>query len=155
MKNINRLLQNFAPLGPVVLRVVLGGLFVLHGLDKFSTGVGNVEGFFASNGVPLPELAAPLVAVAEVVLGVALIVGLATRLAALGLALVVAGAIIWVKNDAILGSAELDLAYLAGLLAVALIGPGPLSVDGRIGVDGDVIDLRAGQSADDRVSAGV
>ncbi len=155
MKSINRLLHRFAPIGPVILRVVLGALFVLHGIDKFSTGLANVEGFFASNGVPLPGLTTPLVAVVEIVLGLALILGLATRVAALGLAVVVAGAILWVKNDAILGSAELDLAYLAGLLALVFTGPGSLSVDKQIGVETELIDLRQVESVKPQTTASV
>ncbi len=130
MQAINRSLSSFAPFGPTIIRVVIGALFVLHGIDKFSGGIGGVEGFFAENGVPAAGFTAPLTAVLEIVLGAALIAGLFTRVAALALAGVVVGAIIFVKADGgILGSAELDLAYLAGLVGVALLGPGRLSVD--------------------------
>jgi len=130
MQTINRSLSSFAPFGPTVMRVIIGALFLLHGIDKFNNGISGVEGFFADNGVPAAALTAPLTAGLEVVLGAALIAGLFTRVAALVLAAVMIGAIVFVKADAgILGGAELDLAYLAGLTGVALIGPGRFSLD--------------------------
>ena len=52
MQALNRSLSSFAPFGPTIIRVVIGALFVLHGVDKFSGGISGVEGFFAANGVP-------------------------------------------------------------------------------------------------------
>lgn len=153
MKPLNRALAPLASFAPVIVRVILGGLFVLHGIDKFDTGLSNVEGFFDSQGVPLPALTAPLTAIAEIVLGAALIFGFATRLAAIGLGLIMVGAIIWVKNSAIIGGAEQELAYLSGLIAVALLGPGRFSVDEAINADDTVIDLRSARPAETRVGA--
>ncbi len=136
MNSLNKSLANFAPYGPTVIRVIIGALFVLHGIDKFSGGISGVEGFFAENGVPAAGLSAPLTAVLEIVLGATLIAGFFTRVSALVLTVVIAGAIVFVKADGgILGSAELDLAYIAGLLGVALLGPGKLSVDEAIKTD--------------------
>lgn len=143
MKAFNRALGKFASFGPLIIRVVLGGLFLLHGIDKFNVGLSNVEGFFADNGVPAAGLAAPVTALFEIVLGIALIIGLFTRLSALILTVIPAGAILWVKAPDILGSSELDLAYMAGLLGVALLGPGRLSVDDALNTDETVIDLRS------------
>ncbi len=142
MKAFNRALGKFASFGPLVIRVVLGGLFLLHGIDKFNVGISNVEGFFAENGVPAAALAAPVTAVLEIVLGIALIVGLFTRISALVLSAVLAGAILWVKAPDILGSSELDLAYISGLVGLALLGPGRFSVDDALDADETVIDLR-------------
>lgn len=135
MKSLNAALDRFAGYAPLIVRIIIGGLFVLHGWDKFDTGLTNVEGFFADNGVPAAALTAPLVAVAEIVLGLTLIAGLATRLSAAGLAVIMIGAIIFVKNGSILGGAELDLAYLAGLISLLFTGPGPLSVDEVMGLE--------------------
>lgn len=144
MRAFNRSLGRFASFGPVIIRIMLGGLFLLHGIDKFRGGLSGVEAFFDSSGVPAAALTAPLTAVAEVVLGIALILGLFTRLAAAALSLIMIGAIVWVKADGgILGSAELDLAYLGGLLGLVLLGPGRLSVDEALHTDETVIDLRA------------
>lgn len=156
MRAFNRSLGRYASFGPFVIRVILGGLFLLHGIDKFRGGLSGVETFFASNGVPAASLAAPAAAVGEVVLGVALILGLFTRLAAVGLALLLMGAITWVKADGgILGSSELDLAYLAGLLGLVLLGPGRLSIDEVLDADETVIDLRTNRQAPAATSVGV
>lgn len=147
MRAFNRALGRFASFGPLIIRVVLGGLFILHGVDKFRDGISGVEEFFASNGVPAASLTAPVTAVLEIVLGAALILGLFTRVAAAVMALVLVGAIVWVKADGgILGSSELDLAYISGLAALVLLGPGRLSVDEVLQQDETVIDLRPSEA---------
>lgn len=134
-------LNRFRPVAPLVLRVVIGGLFVWHGLDKFDAGIDMVEGMFRSWGVPAPALAAPTVAVIEIVGGIALMLGFATRIAAMLLSVVMVGALVYVKQDlGIISSqpmpgAELDLAYLAGLIALIFLGPGRFSVDEAIGLE--------------------
>jgi uncharacterized membrane protein YphA (DoxX/SURF4 family) len=147
MQSLNRALGRYASFGPLIIRVVLGVLFILHGFDKFDTGISNVEGFFDASGVPLPALTAPLVAVLEIVLGAALVAGFMTRLSALVLAGILAGAIIFVKAPDILNASELDLAYIAGLLGLVLIGPGRVSVDEVLKADETVIDLRSATEA--------
>ena len=72
--------------GVLVLRVVVGVTFVLHGLDKLGDLAG-AEQFFASLDIPAPGLTAPAVAVTEIVGGVLLIAGLATPLVGAALAI--------------------------------------------------------------------
>lgn len=91
--------------------------------------------------MPAPGLAAPLTAVVEIVAGILLVVGLGTRVAAMALSAVMIGALIYVKQDlGIISSvpmpgAELDLALLAGLVAVIVLGPGRLSLDHQLGIE--------------------
>lgn len=142
MSKINVQLARLGAFAPVVLRVVVGTIMAYHGFKKFQGGLDRVEGFFRMVDAPAPALTAPLVAGVELIGGVALIAGLATRLAALALGGVLTGAIILVKVD--LGliappgpmpGAELDLALLAGLVAVALLGPGRCALDHMIGAE--------------------
>lgn len=144
MKQMTQMTQTFdrlRPAAPLVLRVVLGGLFVYHGVDKFDGGIDMVERMFDSWGVPAPGLTAPLTAIVEIVAGVALVVGALTRLAALLLAIVMVGALLYVKTDLGIIStdpmpgAELDLALLAGLVALMATGPGIASIDRAAGVE--------------------
>jgi putative oxidoreductase len=141
MHKVCSTLNRFHAAVPLVLRVVLGGLFVWHGIDKFDSGIGSVEDMFTMWGVPAPGLTAPLTAIIEIVGGALLIAGLATRAAAMALSLVMVGALLYVKKDlGIISSepmpgAELDLALLAGLVAVLLLGPGPVSVDDKMGLE--------------------
>ena len=86
-------------------------------------------------------LTAPLTAIIEIAAGTMLVFGVATRMAAMLLGLVMVGAIIYVKADlGIISSqpmpgAELDLAMLAGLVALIVTGPGAASVDERVGIE--------------------
>ncbi len=148
MQALNTALARRASLAPIILRVVLGALLLWHGIDKFRGGISNVEGFFSANDVPLASITAPGVAIVEIIVGIALIVGIGTRIAAFVQILVLLGAMAFVKLPDILGSSELDLAYIAGLAALVLLGPGQLSVDDALGQDETVIDLsaREGQS---------
>ena len=128
-------------MAPLVLRVVLGGLFVWHGIDKFDAGIDMVEQMFTMWGVPAPGPAAVLTAIIEIVAGAMLVFGAATRAAATLLGIVMIGAIVYVKADlGIISSepmpgADLDLALLAGLVALVFLGPGPLSVDDKVGLE--------------------
>lgn len=141
MHQICSTLDRFRPAAPLVLRVVLGGLFLWHGIDKFDTGISMVEGAFEGWGVPAPGLTAPLTAIVEVVAGAALVLGIGTRIAAALLSIVMIGAIIYVKQElGIISSqpmpgAELDLALLAGLVALIVIGPGRISLDQQLDIE--------------------
>lgn len=78
-----------------------------------------------------------------------LVFGVATRMAAMLLGLVMLGAIVYVKADlGIISSdpmpgAELDLSMLAGLVALIFLGPGPISVDDKIGMEPATVSLPA------------
>ncbi len=130
------------PFTLLAVRIILGGLFVYHGIDKFDAGISMIEGMFTSWGVPVPGLTAPLTAVVEIAGGLALIAGIGTRMAGMILGVVMLGAIVYVKADlGVISSepmpgAELDLAYLAGLATLVAFGPGRLSIDALAGLDG-------------------
>jgi putative oxidoreductase len=141
MHQVCSTLDRGRPVAPLVLRVVIGGLFIWHGIDKFDAGISMVEGMFRLWGVPVPGLTAPLTAVVEIVAGVMLVLGLGTRIAAMALSVVMVGALVYVKRDlgiissAPMPGAELDLALLAGLIAIVVLGPGRASLDHRLGVE--------------------
>jgi putative oxidoreductase len=117
----------------LVLRVTTGAIFIAHGAQKlFSFGIGNVSGGFAQSGIPMPEIAAPLVAFTEFVGGIALVLGLLTRLAALGLTFVMLGAIFFVhmKNGFFLpNGVEFTVALAGAAIALVTAGAGRLSLD--------------------------
>jgi uncharacterized membrane protein YphA (DoxX/SURF4 family) len=70
--------------GLLVLRLVVGTTFLVHGVDKLGD-LSAAEQFFAAQSIPAPGLMAPLVGATETVGGLALILGLATPLVAAAL----------------------------------------------------------------------
>ncbi|HEV7763782.1 MAG TPA: DoxX family protein [Thermoanaerobaculia bacterium] len=129
------------------LRLLVGYGFTVHGLAKWSRGVDSFAQLLRVIGVPFPASTAWLVTMVEIVGGIAIIVGAFVMLASIPLisTMLVAmftvhlrygfSAVRTIGLDAsgpILGPPgyELNLLYITALLALALAGPGPLSVDG-------------------------
>ncbi|MBP3040084.1 DoxX family protein [Bacillaceae bacterium Marseille-Q3522] len=103
--------------GTIILRVVLGITFFVHGLVKFQGGIENIAAWF--DGIGLPGFSAYVVALIEMIGGIALIVGLFSKIVSAIFSLLMIGAIFKVKLAAgFLGNGqmagyELDLALLA------------------------------------------
>jgi putative oxidoreductase len=121
--------------GLLVLRVVVGVTFVLHGLDKLGDQ-SSTEQFFASLGIPAPGLMAPFVAVTETLGGVLLIAGLATPLvcAALAIDMLVALLTAHIGQGFFVSHGGIELALLLGgaSLGIGLAGPGRFSHDASL-----------------------
>ena len=117
----------------IIMRVVLGIIFVFHGVDKFQTGITNVEAWFSSIGIP--EFVAYVVAVLELVGGIMLILGVFTRYVAGLFVIMLAGAILTAKLSAgLLGNGqmagyELDLGFILISLYLVVAERTPFSVD--------------------------
>jgi putative oxidoreductase len=122
--------------GLTVLRVGVGIVFIAHGCQKlFVWGFHGVAGFLGANGIPLPVVAAVVLTLVEFVGGIALLLGLLTRWAALLLAvdMVVAILAVHFKNGFFLPKGyEFVLTLMVANIALLLAGPGAASVDGAI-----------------------
>ncbi|CAN5648717.1 DoxX family protein [soil metagenome] len=131
-------------LGITLMRVMVGIVFLVHGLQKlFISGIGGTAGFFESLAIPLPTLAAVVVTLVEIVGGAALILGLATRWVAIPLAIdmLLATLLVHLPNgfSAIPnGGYEFTLLLLVANVSLVLAGAGALALDNLLssrGVD--------------------
>ena len=108
------------------IRAAIGVIFVVHGSGKFDPGF---VGFLNQIGIPAEMQF--LLALAEFVPGILLIIGVLTRISASVLSMVMLGAIFHVKRaDHLIGQGgyELDLVILVGVLATIVAGPGRVSI---------------------------
>lgn len=119
--------------GLAILRVVVGVVFIAHGAQKFfMLGIPAVASGFAQGGIPMAPFMAPFIASVELLGGTALTLGLFTRLAALGTACTMLGAMFFVhlKGGFFLPAGiEYTLVLLSASVALILMGPGSFSLD--------------------------
>lgn len=119
--------------GIAVLRIAVGIVFLAHGGQKlFMVGFGGVAGFLGQLGIPAPMLAAVIVTLVEFLGGLAILLGLFTRWAAIPLALNMAVAILTVHLPGgffLPDGYEYALTLLAANVALALLGSGEASVE--------------------------
>jgi putative oxidoreductase len=119
----------------LVARVLLGVVLLAHGIQKLITdGIGGTTASFQAMGIPLPTLSACYAAVAEVGGGLLLLLGLATSVAAILVALDMLGALLFVHigNGVFVSKGGWELVGLIAVVAllIAAVGGGRFSVDG-------------------------
>jgi putative oxidoreductase len=125
-----------ADLALAVLRVAVGAVFVAHGWMKaFGFGLPGVTHMLAGMHVPAPEIAAAALTGLEFLGGIALVLGLLTRLLGALFVCDMLGAILLAKLHAGFFSPkgwEFEFTLLVASLALAIGGAGALSIDGAI-----------------------
>ena len=131
------ILRTSAPRATVLVRLLVGCVFLSEGIQKFLFPAALGVGRFAKIGIPAPGFFGPFVGVVEILAGALLIVGLLTRLAAVALLINISVAI-WTTKVAELPKigfwatahdARTDFTMLLGLLFLLLVGAGGLSFD--------------------------
>lgn len=110
----------------LALRLIVGIAFITHGAGKIVNPFG-----WMGPDAPVPGFFQALAALSEFGGGIALIFGLLTPLASLGLisTMVVAVLVHVGKGDGFVGGYELASVYLIAAIALLLAGPGRFSVD--------------------------
>jgi uncharacterized membrane protein YphA (DoxX/SURF4 family) len=137
----------------VLIRFVVGGVFLNEGILKFLEPDTLGAGRFANIGLPHPDFLGPFVGTFETVCGAMLILGLLTRLAAVPLLIVMCVSIFTIKIPILLGhsylgfsltklphygflsmvhEARTDFAMWFGLVFLLITGPGRWSADALI-----------------------
>lgn len=112
--------------GHTLLRVTIGLLFTLAGFNKV-TGIEGVTGMLSGMGFPVAVLFAWILALAELIFGVLVLVGYKTEYTAWPLAviLLIATVLVVIPNAGITASNTLyHIISIAGLVTIALTGPG-------------------------------
>ncbi len=128
MSIFERLGASYATL---VLRLGVGGVFLLHGAGKIHGGIAGVAGFFGSLGIPFPTVSAVIVITVESIGAVCVLLGVFTRFWAACMAVEMLVAILTASLPA--GrNFELEGLLLAGSLALVTLGDGTLSVGSKI-----------------------
>ncbi len=115
--------------GRLLLRLMLGGLLLFHGVSKLVYGIGWIRDALVA--AHLPAFAAYGVFVGEVLAPVLVILGLWTRISALVVAFDIAVAILLVRLPALFAmdrtggwAMEQDFFFLLSALGAFLLGPG-------------------------------
>jgi putative oxidoreductase len=139
-RTLDRILRSDAPAATVLVRLVVGGVFLSEGIQKFlypdALGVGR----FVRIGIPAAATMATLVGAVEVACGLLVVTGLLTRLAAVPLLVDIVVAIATTKIPMLwkdgfwkmAHEARTDYSMLLGCAFLTLAGSGRLSVDARL-----------------------
>ena len=123
----------------LLARLLLAALFLPAGIGKIS-GFAGTAGYIGSVGLPMPEVGAAIAIAVEVLGGIALILGLGTRWAALALAVFTLVASIFFHAYWALPAEQQmmqqlmfmkNIGVVGGLLALAAFGAGAFSLDAR------------------------
>jgi putative oxidoreductase len=92
-----------APAATLLIRMIVGGIFLTEGIQKFLYPADLGAGRFAKIGIPMPETMGPFVGGVEVLCGALVILGLLTRLASILLLIDISVAIVSTKVPILLG----------------------------------------------------
>ncbi len=135
LNRLRAVLDFFVWLPPLAARLTVGWVFIesgwgkLHHLDK-------VTGFFTELGLPAPAFQSHLVATTEFAGGLALLLGLFSRLASVPLTIIMCVAIATAKKEDLHGFSDLlglsEYLYIVLLIWIAVQGPGLLSLDALV-----------------------
>jgi putative oxidoreductase len=137
---VSQVLGSKAPSATVLIRVMVGWVFLSEGVQKFLFPAALGVGRFTKIGIPSPEFFAPFVGVVENVCGALLMVGLLTRLASIPLLIDILVAVATTKIPmlskagfwAMMHEARTDFCMLLGLIFLLIVGSGTLSFDERL-----------------------
>ena len=145
-----KLTSSQSPPAVVLIRLMVGTVFFLEGIQKFLYPEALGAGRFAEIGIPAPGVMGPFVGMVETVCGALLLVGFFSRLAAIALLVNISVAILSTKIPILLGhgfwtftlaklprygflsmmhEARTDFSMLLGLIFLLIAGAGVWSID--------------------------
>jgi len=130
MPSIFPALFAYQEIAPFLIRLILAAVFIKHGYPKLFGSYTTTVQFFNSQGIKPAKIWVIIVGIAEFFGGIFLLLGLFTQIAAGIIALVMLGAIAFVKRKyGFAGGYEFDLALLVLALSLLVLDPGIFSFD--------------------------
>jgi len=134
----NKLADSNYP-GNILVRLMVGLIFLSEGIQKFLFPIADGSGRFAKIGIPHPQFFGPFVGNTEIVCGILLIIGLFTRVAATPLLIVILTAIYTTKMPILIDKGfwaaahdgRADFSMLMGIVFLLIFGAGKYSVDNK------------------------
>ena len=150
MSSNPRLFSTNAPASVILIRIMVGGIFLSEGIQKFVFPADSGEGRFVKIGIPYPDFSAGLSGTFEILCGALLILGFLTRLAVIPLLINITVAILSTKIPVLLHAgfwgfslpkvnyygvwgflheARTDLSMVLGLIFLLIVGAGEWSLD--------------------------
>ncbi|MBO0798988.1 MAG: DoxX family protein [Blastocatellia bacterium] len=134
---LDRIMNRYASCGPLAVRIVAGVIFLMHGSQKLfgAFGGGGIEGtsrFFEQAGIAPGVFWAWVIGLVEFFGGLALLLGVLTRYAALllGVEMLVAVLVVHLPHGFFLPQGfEYPLAMLGICVTLLLSGAGELAID--------------------------
>ena len=140
MNLARKILDSRAPASFLLVRLLVGLVFLSEGIQKFLFPEALGVGRFTKIGIPYPEIMAPFDGVFEMGCGILLVLGLLTRLAAIPMIINITVAIATTKVPMLLHDgfwkmaheARTDLCMFLGSIFLLIVGGGKLSLDGLL-----------------------
>jgi len=137
MNVLERTLSTRAPAAVLLIRLMVGAVFLSEGIQKFLFPADIGAGRFAKIGLPAPEFLGPWVGTFEILCGALVLVGLVTRLAVVPLITIMCVAISTTKIPILMKSGfwkmahetRTDFSMLLGCLFLLMVGAGAFSLD--------------------------
>lgn len=133
-----QMLRSDAPAAAILIRLMVGAVFLSEGIQKFLFPDHLGAGRFMKIGLPMPDVLGPLVGPVEIACAALVLAGLFTRLAVIPLLIVMAVALATTKWPMLSAQgfwhmaheSRTDWSMTLGALFLAMAGAGPWSVDG-------------------------
>lgn len=138
--SMRRMFSSQASSAVILVRILVGWVFLSEGIQKFLYPQALGAGRFAKIGIPAPGFFGPFVGAVETICGALLILGLLTRLASIPLIIDISVAIATTKIPMLLHQgfwaamheARTDFCMLLGSIFLLIVGAGGASLDAKL-----------------------
>mgnify|MGYP001306883071 CR=1 FL=1 len=135
---LDKLIQSNTPHAVILIRLMVGAVFLSEGIQKFLFPDSVGAGRFAKIGLPIPEILGPFVGSFEIIAGTFILLGFLTRLAVIPTIVIMLVAISTTKIPIFINEgfwkmaheARTDYSMLLGSIFLLIVGAGPWSLDG-------------------------